>query len=58
MNCIARLMIKTGRFGGWAEQRTAEYREPQNHEGWNRYALSFKSIEIDYLPSIFDIIDL
>ena len=31
------------------EHRTAEPQniEPQNIEGWNRYALSFKSIKID-----------
>jgi hypothetical protein len=39
-----------------AVQRTAEQEniEPQNIEGWNRYALSFESIKLDRIPS-FDI---
>jgi hypothetical protein len=49
---------QTGRFdgGAWVKQRTAEPQnnEPQNFEGWNRCALSFKSIKIDRIPS-FDI---
>jgi len=38
------------------EQRTAEQQniEPQNFEGWNRYALSFELLKIDKIPS-FDI---
>ena len=39
-----------------AEPRTAEQQniKPQNIEGWNRYALSFESINFDRIPS-FDI---
>ena len=38
------------------EQRTAKQQntEPQNFEGWNRYALSFEFIKIDRIHS-FDI---
>jgi hypothetical protein len=36
------------------KQRTAEQQniEPQNFEGWNRCALSFKSIKIDRMASL------
>ena len=38
----------------WKANRRISNIEPQNYEGWNRYALSFEDIKIDRMPS-FDI---
>jgi len=49
---------KTGRFGGWAEQRTAEYRISNRRitkDGIVALCLLNQLKWIEYLPSIFDI---
>jgi hypothetical protein len=45
--------LRHGRFGDqlW---RSTPIAEPQNSEGWNRYALSLQILKIDRIPS-FDI---